>query len=231
MKLRSISKHIREQNWFAVTLDFFIVVVGILIAFQITNWNEASKATSREEVILEQLHLEFTGVVEGMKQAKQQNEESLEATRNVLRAIQEGVKPKDDTEFLKIIRRAGGLNMGPAEPTTLVELLSSGSLSDLSSPEIRKALIQYHANVDTFQTYADIVLQRVSSPVGGYHTAIYVNPNHPNGELIGKYDWDSLLMSREQFQVFYYGKLALSGFFDKLVESSELVLSEIEKAN
>ena len=41
MLLRSISKHVREQNWFAVALDFFIVVAGILIAFQITNWNEA----------------------------------------------------------------------------------------------------------------------------------------------------------------------------------------------
>ena len=41
MRLRSLTKHIREQNWFAVALDFFIVVVGILIAFQITNWNEA----------------------------------------------------------------------------------------------------------------------------------------------------------------------------------------------
>ena len=44
MRLRSLTKHIREQNWFAVALDFFIVVVGILIAFQITNWNEKSKA-------------------------------------------------------------------------------------------------------------------------------------------------------------------------------------------
>ena len=41
MRLRSLSKHIREQNWFSVALDFVIVVVGILIAFQITNWNEA----------------------------------------------------------------------------------------------------------------------------------------------------------------------------------------------
>ena len=41
MRLRSLTKHIREQNWLAVALDFFIVVVGILIAFQITNWNEA----------------------------------------------------------------------------------------------------------------------------------------------------------------------------------------------
>jgi len=43
MRLRSLTKHIREQNWFAVALDFLIVVVGILIAFQITNWNEARK--------------------------------------------------------------------------------------------------------------------------------------------------------------------------------------------
>lgn len=40
MLLRSITTHVRDQNWFAVVLDFFIVVAGILIAFQITNWNE-----------------------------------------------------------------------------------------------------------------------------------------------------------------------------------------------
>ena len=40
MILRRITQHVKEQNWFAVALDFFIVVVGILIAFQITSWNE-----------------------------------------------------------------------------------------------------------------------------------------------------------------------------------------------
>ena len=35
MRLRSLTKHIRDQNWFAVALDFFIVVVGILIAFNL----------------------------------------------------------------------------------------------------------------------------------------------------------------------------------------------------
>lgn len=40
MILRRLTQHIKEQNWFAVALDFFIVVVGILIAFQITNWSQ-----------------------------------------------------------------------------------------------------------------------------------------------------------------------------------------------
>ena len=41
MLLRRITEHVKAQNWTAVALDFVIVVVGILIAFQITNWNEA----------------------------------------------------------------------------------------------------------------------------------------------------------------------------------------------
>jgi len=40
MLLRSMTKHVRDQNWFAVGLDFCIVLAGILIAFQITSWSE-----------------------------------------------------------------------------------------------------------------------------------------------------------------------------------------------
>ena len=55
MRLRSLTKHIREQNWFAVVLDFFIVVVGILIAFQITNWSEARQNAKTRDLIIDAL--------------------------------------------------------------------------------------------------------------------------------------------------------------------------------
>lgn len=55
MILRSITKHLKEQNWFAVALDFVIVVVGILIAFQITNWNDARGERQREVQILREI--------------------------------------------------------------------------------------------------------------------------------------------------------------------------------
>ena len=48
MILRRVTKHVKDQNWFAVCLDFFIVVVGILLAFQITNWSEARGERHRE---------------------------------------------------------------------------------------------------------------------------------------------------------------------------------------
>ncbi len=55
MRLRSLTKHIREQNWFAVALDFLIVVVGILIAFQITEWNEKQQDQAEEFQVLHAL--------------------------------------------------------------------------------------------------------------------------------------------------------------------------------
>ena len=75
MLLRRISKHVKDPNWFAIALDFVIVVVGILIAFQITNWNERSKASEREKIILVQLYAEFSGTHDGMKKAKLESEE------------------------------------------------------------------------------------------------------------------------------------------------------------
>lgn len=37
MILRSIAKHVSEQNWFAAALDFFIAIVGALIGIQVSN--------------------------------------------------------------------------------------------------------------------------------------------------------------------------------------------------
>ncbi len=41
MLLRRITKHVTEQNWFAVLIDFLIVVVGVFIGIQIGNWNDS----------------------------------------------------------------------------------------------------------------------------------------------------------------------------------------------
>ena len=59
MLLRRISAHVKDQNWFAVFLDFFIVVVGILIAFQITEWREPLGERERSREILAELQTDL----------------------------------------------------------------------------------------------------------------------------------------------------------------------------
>ena len=60
MLLRSITKHVKDQNWFAVALDFFIVVAGILIAFQISNWNDLQSSKAELRTSLTRLDKEIT---------------------------------------------------------------------------------------------------------------------------------------------------------------------------
>lgn len=41
MLLRRMIQHLRRQEWTAIAIDFVIVVVGVFLATQVTNWNEA----------------------------------------------------------------------------------------------------------------------------------------------------------------------------------------------
>ncbi len=40
MILRRMADAIREQNWFTVFIETLIVVIGIFLGFQMTEWNE-----------------------------------------------------------------------------------------------------------------------------------------------------------------------------------------------
>ena len=43
MLLRRITQHVKEQNWFAVGIDFFIVVLGVLFALMAEQWLRAGQ--------------------------------------------------------------------------------------------------------------------------------------------------------------------------------------------
>lgn len=97
MLLRSITKHVKDQNWFAVALDFFIVVVGILIAFQVTNWNEA-----RSDGILELSYLERLST--DLASTKGMNTNQLERNSGMLKDLELTLKSLKNCELTSEIK-------------------------------------------------------------------------------------------------------------------------------
>ena len=51
MILRRVMEHVKHQNWTAVALDFVIVVVGVFIGIQVSNWNAERAAQDRREQV------------------------------------------------------------------------------------------------------------------------------------------------------------------------------------
>lgn len=79
MLLRRVTKHVNDQNWLAVGLDFFVVVLGLVVGLQITNWNEDRKTAKA----LEAAQVRFVD----------ESEANLEATRVFLSNIDLALVP------------------------------------------------------------------------------------------------------------------------------------------
>jgi len=80
MLLRSMTKHVRDQNWFAVFLDFSIVVVGVFIGLQVANWSAKQSDKAEYARALERLDVETTANLQAL--------DTLDAsTKQILTAV------------------------------------------------------------------------------------------------------------------------------------------------
>jgi len=52
MILRRVIKHVRNQEWTAICIDFFIVVFGVFVGLQVQQWNEMRNDEGRAKAYL-----------------------------------------------------------------------------------------------------------------------------------------------------------------------------------
>jgi hypothetical protein len=71
--------------------EIILVVIGILIALGINNWNAENKLTSRETTLLIEMKSNLESDLEGLKWDINKNEELLKANRIVLKSLNNGV--------------------------------------------------------------------------------------------------------------------------------------------
>ena len=153
MLLRSITQHVKDQNWFAVTLDFVIVVVGILIAFQITSWNEDRARDVQEAQTLQALKVDLEVTRPELLRQLKLIDEDQEARRALADYVDGKVTDLSLEEWGRLVW-LGMWRVGYAEPEvpTLEELKSSGKLSQLGSAELRRKLLELDTMLNLYRT-------------------------------------------------------------------------------
>ena len=85
MLVRRITEHLKVQNWTAVLLDFFIVVIGVYIGIQAANWNDERQAQEVRATSLDRLHSEAEMSVAYLSAVVKQYRTTVEARASVLR--------------------------------------------------------------------------------------------------------------------------------------------------
>ena len=150
MLLRRITKHVKEQNWFAVALDFFIVIAGILIAFQITNWNEERGNDSVEKEYINRLVKDFDDIQIRLESNIDYFDESIEANTFFNGLISTGKIPSadEDEQVKEALRKMFGSRIPGWQSTTYLEMQSAGEINLLDSVDLRTSLRQYSQSTE-----------------------------------------------------------------------------------
>ena len=181
MILRRLTKHVNDQNWFAVVLDFFIVVAGILIAFQITNWSEAQKEDTFERQYLERLRDEIALSAKQARASIASQEEKLRSQRILLEAL--NACTLDDETRPDVVD--GIFRIGQFEPPSLVrgvinELQSTGRMGIISNIDLRQELTEILKKEQSHSDVRDYIVERFSPQIAYVDARQVINL--PDGE-------------------------------------------------
>lgn len=177
MLLRRITKHVTEQNWFAVFIDFIIVVVGVFIGIQVANWNDQSKVSADERNFLERLNADILELQErraGYEKSRPiivelnkiyaeylyEQRNSLDDAIPFILDLTPGLSSKQqeliDSLICGIADYSNALTLPPSSLPTAVELISAGRINDISSESIKSKLQSYIQQVNRAQDYIKV---------------------------------------------------------------------------
>lgn len=148
----------RDQNWFAVLIDFLILVAGVFLAIQAANWNDSRKERVEE-------HRYYAQILDDLRTDQETLHLTLRlaakydlAAENTLRAIRSGIPPNiTPGRFAIDIHQAGWLNIPRPSRRTYDELISTGNLGLLRSEAAKAAIADYYASFDALRQWDDLL--------------------------------------------------------------------------
>jgi hypothetical protein len=143
MILRRIIAHFRKQEWTAIGLDFVIVVVGVFLGIQVSNWNEAAASRRAESAYLSQLQGDLQrieGEVRDQIEFEQFQGRLAGAVFDLVQHDRTADRSRRIGVALSALTQRRTLR---TESPTFVDLQSSGNLEIISNPELRADMISY----------------------------------------------------------------------------------------
>jgi hypothetical protein len=160
---RRWNEQARDQNWFLIVIDFVIVVAGVFVAIQASNWNDARKERAEERRYYAQI-IDDLQADQGALQDAQRKATALDiAAENTLRAMREGI-PSGTTpgRFARDIHLAGYLYIPPTVRRSYDELISTGNLGLLRSDKAKAAIAKYYSYFDEMRQWDELMRSQQS---------------------------------------------------------------------
>jgi hypothetical protein len=158
MLLRRMSEHVKGQNWFAVALDFVIVVFGVFIGFQLNTWNDNRKLDEAYAQARARLVAESEANITAIQALIRQNEAVLPVVRSAIAALETcDVSEESEAAFLKGLNQIRGTQSLKLRDSALTALTHNESLLSRQTEDERDRLGEFERALRRTQENLDFL--------------------------------------------------------------------------
>jgi hypothetical protein len=159
MLLRRVIEHVREQNLTAIAIDFVIVVVGVFVGIQVSNWNAERADRERGDQFSERLRADLRQERWLYDFMLAYHSDVRDSARRAAAAL-EGRAPLSNHDLLVEAYRATQYREGARRRATYDELVSTGSLGLIADQRMLGAAAQLYR----IRTIDNLVRESLQSP-------------------------------------------------------------------
>ncbi len=149
MILRRIITHLRKQEWTAIALDFLIVVSGVFIGIQVSNWNEARSSSRQEGVLIAQLADDLRSMRDSFVFGGTISRKAHDGWVAIFRALESCRPIEADPELVQYaLARYQRTSQVSVQRTAYDEMTSLGMFSRMSDKELKDDVTRLYAIIE-----------------------------------------------------------------------------------
>jgi hypothetical protein len=143
MILRRLSQSLKEQNWMAITIEFVLLVVGVFLGIQVSNWNAERADRHRAEGLFVRLIDDMEAEKLSLGALRDYYATTSDYAATALRGM-EIPGSVDDRTFVIGAYQASQWQDPITSRSTFDELVSTGALNLVTDARTRTLLVGYY---------------------------------------------------------------------------------------
>lgn len=133
------------------------MVIGILIALQINNWNEFQKDRKRETMYLQSLHSDLKESQAELRRVISKTENVEKATIQLLSYNEDSVQMPPPAVFDSILLRTFGYTIAMTNEGTINDISGSGDLKIIQNDKLRRMIASWEAGFKMIREREDLL--------------------------------------------------------------------------
>jgi hypothetical protein len=192
MLFKRVAQHVVAQNWTAVAIDFLIVVIGVVIGIQVSNWNDQRLDRKLEQGYLLRLHEDVLRSINRLELDTEFSRQQNRDLKVVLLALEQcQVSEDQEVQVQRAFNTMGLLGTPRFYRRTFDELSAAGRMDVISNKVLVEELATTVAEVEFYASFMPTTYRELEFHRNKVNELVYFKRDLDKPPEAGQTLWDT----------------------------------------